>query len=234
MFSIIIPTLNEEENIAKVICQFNEVKDQYNIEIIVSDSGSIDYTVRIAKKCADTVIAYNGKNCNISKTRNLGAKNANNEFLVFLDADILIDNVELFFDKLITTFNNEKIVAVSPRICVYPDKETKVDKFVHFIILLISRILNKVGIGYSRGGCQIIRTKFFNKVKGYNENFIAAEDVDIFRRLRKMGKTNIISDFKVYESPRRYREFGYISVLYAWFMNWFWTLMFNKSFSTKW
>ena len=53
MFSIIIPTLNEHKIIAQAIKQFSTIKDQYNLEVIISDSGSIDDTVLIAKKYAD-------------------------------------------------------------------------------------------------------------------------------------------------------------------------------------
>jgi predicted glycosyltransferase involved in capsule biosynthesis len=94
--------------------------------------------------------------------------------------------------------------------------------------------MNNFGFGYSRGGCQIIKSKYFNLVDGYNESYIAGEDVDLFRRLRKFGKTLILNSILVYESPRRYRKYGYINVLFNWFMNWFYTLIFKKSFSTKW
>ena len=56
MFSIIIPTLNEENIIDKAINQFLSVKNKYNIEIIVSDSGSSDQTVSIAKSISDKVV----------------------------------------------------------------------------------------------------------------------------------------------------------------------------------
>ena len=99
---------------------------------------------------------------------------------------------------------------------------------------MISNIINGIGLSYSRGGCQIILKKYFNKINGYNEKFVAAEDVDIFRRLHKHGKTTIINKLHVFESPRRYRKKGYPIILYYWLMNWFYTLFFNKSFSTKW
>tara|TARA_B110000116_G_C16762237_1_gene549031 strand:- start:1455 stop:1739 length:285 start_codon:yes stop_codon:yes gene_type:complete len=94
--------------------------------------------------------------------------------------------------------------------------------------------MNTFGFGYSRGGCQIIKSKYFRMIGGYNESYIAGEDVDLFRRLRKFGKTSILNSVVVFESPRRYREFGYIYVLFNWFMNWLYTLLFKKSFSVKW
>ena len=129
MFSIIIPTLNEGNNIAKAISQFNPIRDRYDIEIIVSDSKSIDNTVLIAQKYADKVVVYNKLDtCNISKARNFGAKYAKNEILVFLDADILINNVEQFFKTINNIFDENEIAALSPKISIYPHEETIIDK----------------------------------------------------------------------------------------------------------
>tara|TARA_Y100001970_G_scaffold26615_1_gene32152 strand:+ start:802 stop:1506 length:705 start_codon:yes stop_codon:yes gene_type:complete len=234
MFSVIIPTLNEQNNIKKVVRQFSSIKSKYNIEIIVSDSGSTDQTIDIARKYCDKVISYPKDNCNISKARNYGAKHAENEVFIFLDADIFIDNINSFFEIIINFIKRKDIIAISPRISIYPKEETIIDKCIHFIITLISNILNRIGFSYSRGGCQVISKKDFNKVNGYNEKFVAAEDVDIFRRLRKLGRTIIINKLHVYESPRRYRKEGYCKTLYYWFMNWLYTLCFNRSYSTKW
>ena len=234
MFSIIIPTLNEESIIEKAINQFSSIKNKYNIEIIVSDSGSSDQTVSIARNISDKVVEYENDNCNISKARNLGAEHAKNKILVFLDADILIKDTDYFFKIIVDYINKDNVSAISPRISIYPDQEKIQDKCIHFIITLISNILNGLGFSYSRGGCQIIHKKKFDRINGYNEAFVAAEDVDIFRRLRKLGKTMIVNNLHVYESPRRYRKKGYLIVLYFWLMNWIYTLFFNKSFSTKW
>jgi len=235
MFSIIIPTLNEESLIAQTITQFDNIKNKYEIEIIVADSMSTDNTVEIAKRYTDKVVVYAKSDlCNISKARNFGALKAKNDVLIFLDSDIIIKNTELFMKKVINVFKDKKIIATTPKILVDPKEETLSDKIVHWLISVISNILNNIGFGYSRGGCQIVKSKYFNKIDGYNEAFIAGEDVDLFRRLRQFGKTSISNNITVYESPRRYRKFGYMNVLFNWFMNWFYTLVLKKSFSTKW
>ena len=64
MFSIIIPTLNEEKVIEKTIKQFDNVRDIYNLEFIVSDSNSCDRTVDISKKNADKVVIHKSNSCN--------------------------------------------------------------------------------------------------------------------------------------------------------------------------
>lgn len=235
MFSIIIPTLNEQNNISNTIKQFDKHKKKYNIEIIISDSKSTDGTVEISKKIADKVVVYDGMDkCNISKARNFGAKFASNKILIFLDADISIPNIELFFDIVSNRFINTHLIATSPRITVNPTSENMIDKIVHSIILIISNIMNYLGFGYSRGGCQIVKKKYFNFIEGYNEHYVAGEDVDLFRRIRRYGKTAIINNLNVFESPRRYRRLGYLNVLFLWFMNWLFIILFKKTFSSSW
>ena len=114
MFSVIIPTLNEENNIKGVVKQFSSIKSKYNIEIIVSDSGSTDQTVDIARKYCDKVVSYLGNNCNISKARNYGAKHAKNEVFIFLDADILIDDINNFFEIIINTIKRHTHAILIP------------------------------------------------------------------------------------------------------------------------
>ena len=133
MFSIIIPTLNEESLIAQTITQFDNIKNKYDIEIIVSDSLSTDNTVEIAKRYTDEVVIYAKSDlCNISKARNLGALKAKNDVLIFLDADIIIKDTELFMEKVTNVFKDKKIIATTPKISVDPKKETLSDKIVLF------------------------------------------------------------------------------------------------------
>ena len=235
MYSIIIPTLNEQNNIVKTIRQFDNYKDKYKLEIIVSDSKSSDNTVVLSENIADKVIVYNKDDkCNISKARNFGAKFSSNSFLIFLDADIIIPDIDLFFSIVSSDFKSYNLIAASPSITVNPMDENFIDKIVHFTILLISKCMNFLGFGYARGGCQIIDKKYFNLIDGYNENYVAGEDIDLFRRIRKLGKTSIINKLNVFESPRRYRKLGYLNVLFLWFMNWLFIILFKKTFSSKW
>ena len=134
MFSIIIPTLNEENIIEKAINQFSSIKNKYNIEIIVSDSGSSDQTVSIASNISDKVVVYEKDNCIISKARNLGAEHAKNKILVFLDADILIKDTDYFSKIIVDYINKDNVSAISPRISIYPDQEKIQDKCIHFVI----------------------------------------------------------------------------------------------------
>ena len=49
--SIIIPTLNEEKYLERLLSQIDrKLKSRFNIELIISDGGSKDLTIEIANK----------------------------------------------------------------------------------------------------------------------------------------------------------------------------------------
>ena len=102
-YSIIIPTLNEEKLLPKLLEQLvnSRIREISEYEIIISDGGSSDATVEIALKYADKVIVHNSNHKqNIAEGRNKGAENAGGDILIFLNGDITIKNIEIFFSEI--------------------------------------------------------------------------------------------------------------------------------------
>ncbi|MHA1628810.1 MAG: glycosyltransferase [Candidatus Heimdallarchaeota archaeon] len=103
--SIILPTLNEENNIEKCL-QSLRSQNYSNFEIILSDGGSKDKTVKLAKKYVDKIIIKDdtpdewvGKNYGC----HLGYEQAQGEILLFTDADTVHapDALRIFVSKLL-------------------------------------------------------------------------------------------------------------------------------------
>ena len=83
LVSVVVPTYNSEETIA--VCLNSIKRQQYsNIEIIIVDNHSADQTREIAKGFGKV---YN-KGPERSTQRNFGAKNANGDYLFFVDSDM--------------------------------------------------------------------------------------------------------------------------------------------------
>ena len=234
MISIIIPTLNEEKIIEKTLNQFKNLKI-IDFELIVSDGNSKDKTVEIAKKYTNNVLIVKEKHT-IAFARNQGAKIAKGEYLVFLDADVFIKDLNDFFKKAFLEFEkNKKLVALTVKLKVLPEFETFWDNFFHFIINFIHWFgCNVLNFGNASGEFQMIKKDIFLKIGGYNENLAVAEDVELFLRLSKIGKVKTIWKLTAYHTGRRFHQEGWLKVLYHWLLNFFSVLFFKKSAYKKW
>ena len=91
--SIIIKTLNEEENIAKAIESSLSAVAPFNGEVIVADSGSTDRTVEIASSFPATIVQLSNPSercCGISPQ--LGYQYCQGEYIYILDGDMTLDS----------------------------------------------------------------------------------------------------------------------------------------------
>ncbi len=236
-YSIIIPTLNEEKLLPKLLAQISvpSLREKYDYEIIISDGGSKDKTLEIALEHSDIVKVHRELvRQNIAMGRNEGAKHANGEIFIFLNGDVVLPDAIVFFDYLRSSFTDSDFLAMTCRVKVFPEEEILMDKLFHTIFNSYFWFLNKMGLGMGRGECQIVRRNIFKKVGGYNERLAAGEDFDLFRRIRKFGKILYPAKLCVYESPRRFRKLGYGGVTGAWIKNGFSVFFSNKSISEEW
>lgn len=221
MISVIIPTLNEEKLLPRLLDQLSDqnLKSKYEFEIIVSDGGSKDKTLEIAKNYTDKIVVYQEKRRQkISEGKNAGFKISKGETLVFICADCRIENPEMFFDY-VSNFKNSKYLAATFWFDVFPEEKKWSDYIFHTFFNWLIKLLNYVGNGMGRGECQVIKREVFEKVGGYNEELTAGEDYDLYTRIRKLGKIDVNFKIKIFESPRRYRKYGYIKILLMWFRN---------------
>ena len=236
MLSIIIPTLNEEKTIENTLQHLKMLRD-CDYEIIISDGRSKDKTIEIAKKYGAKVIVYGGTvRQTIAGGRNLGASIASGDFFVFLDADVIIPDINKFFKKAISLFENQKdLVGLTVRFKVLPELETLADKIIFTIndyLLFISNSITR--IGGAGGEFQMIRADIFKKQKGYNEKITVCEDVELFQRLARVGKTKIEMSLKIMHTGRRAHKIGWPKLLSQWFINGASVTFFKRSFSTTW
>ncbi len=234
--SVIIPSFNEEKLIGNTINQFtDEVKAKYNVEVIISDGGSTDNTIAIVEGKVDKVVKYN-KNVkqNISEGRNRGFESSSGDVLIFFNADTYVKDIICFFDKAIEIMKDVGVAAIACPVKVFPSDEKFQDKLFHYFYNNYVRLLNFAFMGMGRGECHIIRRESFIQVKGYNEILGAGEDFELYTKLRKIGKIVFCKELLVYESPRRYRRYGYAKVFYDWAKNSIWITLFKKSLSKEW
>jgi len=191
--SVIIPTLNEEKFLANLLTQLKQF-DQ-NTETIISDGGSIDKTLEIAK-------SFNVKIVKGKKGRgeqmNKGAKIAGGDILVFQHADTLLpDNAFKLIQK---HFKNDDNHIATYKLGF--DRERVIYKFYTY--------LTKFDSIFTTFGDQtiIVRKEFFETLGRFPSNAIF-EDVAFLRKARKQTGIDKLPA-SVITSARRFDRKGAI------------------------
>lgn len=234
--SVIIPTLQEEKLLGRTLEQFTpSLRKKFNLEIIVSDGGSSDSTVAIGCDGADRVVEKKpGDAENIPIGRNRGARAAHGDVLVFINADVLIEEPEKFFATMLRTVDDPGVAAATCNVNIYPEEERLSDWMFHNFFNGYFWLLNLFGMGMGRGECQVIRRELFEEAGGYGEAYAAGEDYELFLRLEKRGRIVFVRTLTVFESPRRFRKFGYTKITMLWFLNALSVLFFHRSLHDEW
>ncbi|HZS42965.1 MAG TPA: glycosyltransferase [Candidatus Paceibacterota bacterium] len=236
MISIIIPTLNEEKVLEETL---QSLKRNLTLphEIIISDGGSSDKTVSIAKKYTRKVAVYSGvSRQTIAAGRNAGAAMASGDYLIFLDADCQLENADIFLRKAQGHFEDDPdLTALTTNLRVFAQLETLADRFIFELVNLKIRLMNNYfGVGESVGEFQMIRRSAFQVVGGFRNDLVANEDFNMFNRLSKIGHTFFEPNLIVYHTGRRAHQIGWPKLLSLWMLNYFYFLIFDRAYSKEW
>ena len=209
--SVIIPAYNEEKYLEKALMSIRRqtLKD---FEIIVKDGGSDDRTVEIARKYADKVVSE--RDVSIADARNQGAKYAEGDILVFVDADTELPPDTL--ERLARLVDEEGVVGVSCR--KMPKSKSILDRILYEFVNISTFISALVGIGGAHGNCMLIRKDVFERIGGFNPKIKIAEEQELVRKARKFGHYVFFLDAYVIEGPRRVRKWGRLKLYGTWFL----------------
>ncbi len=209
--SIIIPALNEERYIGKVLDSL-ENQTLKSIEVIVVDNGSTDKTRSIVKKYKNIKLVIENKK-GTARARNKGAKLASADILFFLDADTIVSR-DLFKIYSNAFKKDANIVAATGPI----EPLEKIGFRIRFSYFIVSRFFVPILIIIKRpliiGHNFCVKKSFFNKLKGFNEDYITYEDWDLSTKLQKLGKIKFLNNAVVYTSVRRTKKWGIIKYLF--------------------
>ncbi len=210
--SVIIPALNEERYIGHAIKGLTSQTFK-NFETIVVDGGSIDNTVKIAKKHAKVIVQ---KKPGAAIARNSGARIARGRLLLFLDADTWPSPHLLEIYRKI--FANGKVVAATGP--VFPLEKVRADVSAGYFF--VSMIFVKASVLLSRpcivGSNFAVRKDAFVKAGGFNPKMITYEDWDLSLRLKKIGRIKFVNNAEVKTSARRINAWG-VAGFFAFYVN---------------
>ncbi|MCC7437935.1 MAG: glycosyltransferase [Armatimonadetes bacterium] len=241
LISIIVPALNEEKLLERTLrCFPPQLRERYGMELIVSDGGSSDATPLIAEQYADAVARHTEpRRQTIAEGRNRGAERARGVLLVFINADTVPKDAQKFLAALQQIAqedspNGSRVVAYACPVEIAPEERQLSDRLFHGFFNRYVRFLNAIGVGMGRGECQVIHRAPFLKAGGYDNGMVAGEDFDLYKRLTRLGTIGHRAELMVHESPRRFRRYGYLRVLWEWTLNALSVIFSGKAVSKEW
>jgi len=212
MLSIVIPTLNEKDNVDRLISHLKAQMDEKD-EVIVVDAHSNDGTQDIVKTHGAKLILQKPIGIGLAKTE--GAKHAKNNVLVFLDADCIpSDN---FLTDIKSHFKNSNIRAVGGLDLYESDSRfwkfmyDTYSKFVFHWARATHRLTGKYWVAANNSA---YRKDIFFSVGGLRS--VVCEDVDMMQRLPPSKDVIYDSNLVLTLSDRRFREGGFFRTLGLW------------------
>lgn len=209
--SIIIPTLNEEENLGQCVKSLANQTMQ-DFEVIIADGGSGDQTVDIAEENGFTVLMVEKtRPHDVSTAKNHGAKHAVGDILFFLDADMILE--PNCFEVLSEGYEASDVVGIALK--VLPSEANRLEKAMYECNNYLAWIGNKIGVHeISYFSCHSYRRDAFMWVGGFRMDLLACEDLDLSLRLRRLGRYIVTPRTVIWTSPRRLREWSNHGYLY--------------------
>ena len=207
--AVILLNFNGEKLLQKFlpyIIRFNDFKIS---SIYLIDNQSTDNSIEICKtKFPEVTIIKNKKNLGYAGGYNEGVKNIKSDYFIFINTDVLVTK-----NWLIPLFNkmesNNKIGACQPKIL--SEKKKKYFEYAGasggYIDTLgypfcRGRIFNYIEkdngqyndekeVFWTSGSCMMIRSKIFNDLKGFDNDFFAhMEEIDLCWRIKRLGYKN--------------------------------------------
>lgn len=199
--SIIVPTINEANNLQKLIPFLTSMGKNNIEEVIVVDGGSTDGSTEIAAKYGAKVV-----DCPVRSRAtqlNIGAKVSKGSILYFVHADSF--PLDSFVEDILEAMN----LNFRAGCYRYQFDSSKT-------MLKINSWFTRFNGLFAGGGDQtlFIEKSFFNELGGYDEKFTVMEDFELVKRIRRVETFRVIpKSIKV--SARKYQYNSWLEVQWA-------------------
>ena len=202
MISIVIPALNEEKYLPKLLdCIKSQSYTDY--EVIVADADSKDSTRKIALKNGCRIV----KGGMPAEGRNNGARIAKGNLIVFLDADVQFGKD--FLKNSVEEFKKRNLSVAGFRLL--PLGNNILDR-AFFHIFNSWTMSTEFFYPNAAGAGIMCKKELHEKVNGFDQTIKLSEDMDYVKRCGKKGKFRILRSPRLYVAMRRFDTEGRIKV----------------------
>ncbi|HEV2123777.1 MAG TPA: glycosyltransferase, partial [Chloroflexota bacterium] len=181
--SVIVPAFNAEESLGRCLDALAEQGiPGPGRELIVVDDRSTDLTRGVASRPGVTVLE--GPGTGPAGARNVGARAATGETLIFLDADTVPQPG--WIGEMLAPLHDPAVVAVKGRYCT--DQRSLLARFAQLEFeWKYARLERATRVDFVDTGTASYRREAFLDAGGFDEGFRASEDVDLAFRLASQG-----------------------------------------------
>ena len=206
--AIVILNWNGKQLLEKFLPSIVTYSKLPNVRIIVADNASSDNSIEFVKQNYPKIeIIKNKENGGFAKGYNDTLKHLNDDIFALVNSDIEV--TAGWLDAIISIFENEPDTAIiQPKILDYKDKSKFeyagagggfIDKYGYpfcrgRIFTNLETDHNQYNdvseIFWASGACFFIRSKVFNELSGFDENYFAhQEEIDLCWRAKNNQKT---------------------------------------------
>ncbi|MBI2653579.1 glycosyltransferase [Candidatus Woesearchaeota archaeon] len=183
MLSIVIPTLNEEKYLPKLLSSIKKQNFKQKYEVIVADANSKDSTRDIANRYGCRIV----KGGNHAVGKNNGARAAKGDILLIIDADAVMP--KKFLTKNFQEFTKKNLDVAS---CYIKPIDGKfIDKITHIIFNSFCFSFKKIN-PVVPSLCFFVKKNFFFKIGGFDEKVPWFVDLDFANKLPKDTRYDIL------------------------------------------
>lgn len=202
VLTIVIPAKDEETYLPRLLASIRRQTLQ-PAEIIVADAFSTDRTREVAVSFGARVVDGGMP----GPGRNRGAAHASTELILFLDADVELDD-PTFLEQAVACMRDRKLDLAT---CdVFPLSDAPLDHVMHGAYNRYVRALGKA-FPHAPGFCLLVRRSLHDAIGGFDESVTFCEDHDYARRGARAGSFGFLP-FKVPVSVRRLDRDGRVNI----------------------
>jgi glycosyltransferase involved in cell wall biosynthesis len=196
MISIVIPTYNRAHLISRAIESIlNQTVTTW--ELIIVDDGSTDNTNGILKHyLSDPRIKYFKKvNSGAAESRNVGAGNATQPYITFLDSDD--EAMPMWLEKMIGAAVKKDAAVVCCGLSRFNNKGELIGTDMPY---KMGPIFDDVEGRFTNGGVFLMLTELFHAFGGFDTTLRSGQHTELALRLTPYVKTKNLKVFSLHES----------------------------------
>jgi glycosyltransferase involved in cell wall biosynthesis len=200
LLTIVIPCKNEKDNIYECVSFIAKQVGSAGLKIIIADTSDgkdsldfLEYTKKDYRYSLNIGIIQGGFP---AKARLEGSKLVTTPYILFLDADIMLQ------DKFILG----ECLGYNADLVTVPFQTEKGFNWIFRLFDIQQRMSNWLGTPFAIGGFQLWRTESYWKTGGYDETHLFAEDYWVSQKAEIMKIHNTKG---VWTSARRFKNKGF-------------------------